>query len=155
MTAPRNLVLRYDEAQALISILSLVDIGGVRNIQRCRCIRILKDECELFETTRQKMLVDDHAEKDPETGKLVEVGGGVAIKSKTEWDKALKELIKTAPLTIGIVTDADKSWLGFVHEVLTTKLCPKISGEATLCFDNVLDAVNDARGPATTEKEAE
>ncbi len=137
----KTLVLKNSEASALITIMATVKLSGVRNITRGRCLRMLKAETELFEVERQRLLKEEHANLD-EDGNVIEIGGGVSLKSLKGWTEAIKKLNDEALIKIPVATDVDKAWVKLAKEVMTTKLCPELDGQAAMDFEDVLDAIN-------------
>jgi hypothetical protein len=151
----KTLTLKYNEAVALMTIMTSAKLSGVRNIQRGRCLRLLKTECKDFEEERQRLLTEEHCELG-EDGKPIEVNGNLTLKNGKAWNDAYENLVESSPITLPIATDTDKGWLKLCKEVMTTKLCPEIDGAAAMDFEDVLDAINLAtEEPKKSEEAAE
>ncbi len=148
----KTLTLSFTQASSLLTIMTAVKLGGVRNIQRGRCLRLLKAEIELFDTERMRMLTEEHAILG-EDGKPEEIEGGYKIKNAKKWNDAFVALIKDSPLKLNMATDADKGWLKLCKEIMTTKLCPEIDGQPAMDFDDILIAI-EAATEAETPPEA-
>jgi hypothetical protein len=142
---PKALSLPYNQASSLLTIMTMAKLGGVRNIQRARVLKLLRAELELFETERKRLLMEEHAVLD-EKGNPAETQGGITIKDGKAWTAAYAVLLKSAPIVLEVEKDVDKGWAKLVNEVMTTEMCPELSGEPALHFQEILDAVNTAIG---------
>ncbi len=154
MTTTKTLTLKYNQAASLLAIMTTVKLGGVRNIQRGRCLRLLKGEIELFEAERVRLLTEEHCVMGDD-GKPEEVEGGYKIKNAKAWNDAFKSLLNDSPCALTIATEADKGWLKLCKEVMTTKLCPELSGEPAMDFDDILIAIEAATEPEPEPATAE
>ncbi len=136
-----SLTLKFPLAVTLYQILQKADLGGVRVMQRGRCLRHLKAEIESFEAERKKLMLDSHVQKDAEGKPLVTAEGNYVFKDMPAWIKAVMSLVDSDPLVIDIQTDADKGWVKLCKEVLNSDMCPKVSGEDGANALDIYDAL--------------